>query len=995
MSTSVNLSIDKKKVPRYLLIVFILITVASISLVYYYYETQKAQIRKSIENELVAIADLKAAQIVNWRKERLGDAATIISNSFIVPDIHRFMESSNAPGLRLRIMRWMKSFKKSDQYDNIFLFDTKGRLRISVGDKLHGLVPSMKRLVFEALNSRVGRFSELQLSAELEKTHQDLVVPLISDETDNAVPVGVIIMQVNPDDFVFPLLRSWPTPSATAETMFVRPLGNEFVFLSSRRNAAVTLYRLSVGDSARLSAFTDRVEKNVFEAKDYRGVNVLAVTKAIKDSPWHIVAKVDTDEIFAPISELGWRLAFIIIGLLLSAAGSIALIWRHQSAMYYREQYESELNRVALLRHYEPLTRHANDSILLFDAEGNILEANERSSSMLGYALEELLHMNVRSIGTACALLDMDELGKKLNVSEEKGLVFESEYLRKEGTVFPVEVSLRAFEIEGRTFFQAIIRDITERKKSELRIGAMNSLLKLFMKKTSRQEYLAAVVGLMRMWSGCDSTGIRMLNSNGCMQYESHMGFSRGFLDSENLLSATDHQCACVRVMLGRRDGQDAGYMTQHGSFRCDDLEELLKGLSEEDRGRYRDGCFREGFRSLAIVPIRYQDKILGLIHMADERPGVVSDASLELIELMSPLMGEAIYRFATEEALKLSEEHYRSLIESSSDCIYQLTLDGEYLSMNTKMSGFLDIPGEDGFMGKQFVDQIVGNNEAALMAIGMAASGEISAVRYKALDRHDREIWWDAVLSPVEDANGKVISILGISRDITGRIKAEEELKLSHAQLRRLSAHLQSITEEERTKIAREVHDELGQVLTALKMDTVWLAKRLPEDHKDLIDKSGVMLGLIDSVIQSVKRICTELRPTLLDHLGISAAIEWQAEEFRKRTGLKYDLQLYMIYASKEVSTVLFRVLQEALTNINRHAEATKVRVMLREEDGNIVMRITDNGKGIKAEHLRKPQSFGLLGMRERVNGIGGTLVIRGLSRRGTSIKVTVPSGL
>ncbi len=975
-----------------MLLVFAAIVLAVSAIGYYYYENQKSQIRQRIENELAAIANLKADQIVNWRRERLGDAETIFNNSFIVPDIRRFLNGRTEPEVRDRLLRWMRSFKNSYQYENIILIDRDRNARLSARWDRHGLGPDAVRLAREAIVTRKVRFSDLYISKVAGTVRQSLVVPVIAESGNNSEPVGVILLRINPDDFLYPLLDRWPTPSGTAETMLVRREGDEVVFLNRHRKGAALTLRLPIETSMLPAAVAARGEERIFGGVDYRGVQVLAATRSIQGSPWHIVAKVDMDEIFAPISELAWKMAFLVIGLIGASGASIALVWRDQTARYYKVQYESELNRVALLRHYEPLTRHANDSILLFDAEGNILEANEKSCLMLGYQLEEMLHMNVRTIGTTCALFDMDEVGKKLNMSEEKGVVFESEYTRKDGSSLPVEVSLRAFEIEDRVFFQAIIRDVTERKESERRISAMNALLNRFMKKTSRQDYLASVVNLFRAWSGCRCAGIRMLDRQGNIRYESQVGFGAEFLDAEGRLSTRRHECVCIRVVLERPDERDAKCTTQHGSFVCNDLEAFIKGLSEEERERYRGRCYEEGFRSLAVVPIRYQDEIFGVIHLADEKACNITAKSLELIEAMSPLIGEAICRFATEEALKLSEEHYRSLIESSADCIYQLTLDGVYLSMNTKMVAFLG--GADGgeFAGRHFAAQIDGRADVVLMSISRAAQGENVSVRYKSLDRQGNEVWWDAVLSPGQDLDGRVISILGISRDITDRIRSEKELRSSHAQLRRLSAHLQAITEEERTKIAREVHDELGQVLTALKMDTVWLAKRLPEGQTELTDKSGAMVKLIDSVIQSVKRICTELRPTLLDHLGIAAAIEWQTEEFRKRTGIECDLHLYVVSANKQVSTVLFRVLQEALTNVARHANATKVKVMLRKEGGNIIMRITDNGKGIKTDQIRKPQSFGLLGMRERVHSLGGVFSIRGFRGGGTSVKVTVP---
>lgn len=836
--------------------------VAAIALGYYYYETQKSQITQQIENELVGIANLKADQIVNWRKERLGDAATILNNAFMVPDIRRFLAGGAKPEIRARILRWMQSFKINEQYENILLIDTRGNLRLSAGPENRGIGPDAMKLVSEAIETGMIGFSDLYIGKLTGEIRLGLVVPIMATEGNKDVPVGAILLRINPDDFLYPLLKRWHTASATAETMLVRREGNEVVFLNNHKKGAALTLRLPIDMPGLPAALAARGEEGIFEEIDYRGVKALAATKSIQESSWHIVAKVDADEIYTPMRELGWRMTILILGFILASGGSIALIWRNQSARYYRAQYESELNRVALLRHYEPLTRHANDSILLFDADGNILEANERSVSMLGYSLEELLHMNVRTIGTTCALLDMDELGKKLSMSEEKGVVFESEYLRKDGTIFPVEVSLKAFEIENRTFFQTIIRDITERKKGEQRINAMNALLDLFMKKTSRQEYLESVVNLLRSWIGCRIAGIRMLDRNGYFQYESYVGLGRGFLDSENCLSVKDDPCLCMRVVLNKPDVRDVGYMTHHGSFRCDNLGAYLDSIPEEKRNLFRGRCVSEGLKAMAVVPIIYQDNIHGIIQLADDKAGMVSAESLVLIEAMSPLIGEAIFRFATEEALKLSEEHYRSLIESSSDCIYQLTLDGDYLSMNSKMSAYLGDSGSYGFIGRQFVEQVAGNNEAVLMAIGMAAGGDTTSVRYRSIVRPGKDIWWDAVLSPVKDIDGNIISMLGISRDITDRMKAEDELKSSHAQLRRLSAHLQSITEEERTRIAREVHDELGQVLTALKMDTVWLAKRLPSGQQDLVDKAAVMMKLIDNVIQSVKRICTELRP-------------------------------------------------------------------------------------------------------------------------------------
>ncbi len=223
-------------------------------------------------------------------------------------------------------------------------------------------------------------------------------------------------------------------------------------------------------------------------------------------------------------------------------------------------------------------------------------------------------------------------------------------------------------------------------------------------------------------------------------------------------------------------------------------------------------------------------------------------------------------------------------------------------------------------------------------------------------------------------------------------RRKAVEELRRSHEQLRHLAAHLQSVREEERAGVAREIHDELGQALTALKMDLSIVAEGIQEG--EAVGQLREDIDLIDRTVQTVKRICTELRPALLDHLGLGAAIEWQAGEFQKRSGIECDVSSIPgdFCVNMDLSVALFRIFQEALTNVLRYAKATRVEAMLFERNGNFVLVISDNGVGITAEQLSKANSFGLLGMKERVYAWKGEVLIEGRQNKGTTITVTIP---
>lgn len=235
------------------------------------------------------------------------------------------------------------------------------------------------------------------------------------------------------------------------------------------------------------------------------------------------------------------------------------------------------------------------------------------------------------------------------------------------------------------------------------------------------------------------------------------------------------------------------------------------------------------------------------------------------------------------------------------------------------------------------------------------------------------------------------------LSLEIAQRKKFEEHLKKSEEELRTLAVHLQSVREEEWTRIAREIHDELGQTLTGLKMDLTWLAKRLPGNQRALAGKTKSMFKLIDDTIRSVKKIASGLRPEGLHELGLAAAIGWHARDFGKRTGIRCKLSLPKEDLALDLgrSTAAFRIFQELLTNVARHAKATRVDVTVQADDGVLVLRVEDNGKGIEEGAAYRPKSLGFLGMRERVLPFGGTIEIAGVRDKGTKVKVSIPLGL
>ncbi len=231
------------------------------------------------------------------------------------------------------------------------------------------------------------------------------------------------------------------------------------------------------------------------------------------------------------------------------------------------------------------------------------------------------------------------------------------------------------------------------------------------------------------------------------------------------------------------------------------------------------------------------------------------------------------------------------------------------------------------------------------------------------------------------------------LSREVAERQKAEESLRASGESLRALAARLQSIREEEAARIAREIHDELGQALTGLKMDLTWLARHT-SGEKPLEQKVKGMFGLIDDTIRSVRRIASRLRPEALDQLGLVAAIGWQARDFQMRTGIrcKVSLPTDTVALDADKSTAVFRIFQELLTNVARHAHATKVDVNLEAQSDNLLLTVQDNGRGIPQQDAQSGKSLGLMGMRERALLLGGELSIQGARGKGTRASLRVP---
>lgn len=349
-------------------------------------------------------------------------------------------------------------------------------------------------------------------------------------------------------------------------------------------------------------------------------------------------------------------------------------------------------------------------------------------------------------------------------------------------------------------------------------------------------------------------------------------------------------------------------------------------------------------------------------------------------------------------ETVKAAEDRIRVIIDTIPAMAWSLRPDGIVDFLNQRWVDYTGLSLEEYVKeptGPIHPDDIPRVIEKWLVSM---AAGEPSEDEMR-LRRADGEYRWFLVRTvPLFDEQGQIVRWYGTSTDIEDRKRAEEEVKTTSEQLRSLSARLRSAREEEDIRIAREIHDELGAALTSLRWELESLKKTLEPGKAllttDLREKLDAMLDMTDGMVNTVRRIASDLRPAVLDVLGLKEAIEWQAQQFKDQTGIAVHCETSRDGAAlnPEQSTAVFRIFQEALTNIRRHAGATSVHVSLLVDARAFVLRVSDNGRGITEDERSGQLSIGLLGMRERAHAIGGQIDVAGTAGEGTTVTVRLP---
>jgi PAS domain S-box-containing protein len=569
----------------------------------------------------------------------------------------------------------------------------------------------------------------------------------------------------------------------------------------------------------------------------------------------------------------------------------------------------------------------------------------------------------------------------------------------------------------GETEFLVFsLQDVTERKRIERQESFVTAVLELFVRKSSRKGYLDSVVEAIAAWSACRCVGIRVLDDRGNIPYESFVGFSREFWESENRLYLDKDVCVCTRVIRQQPDPQEAAAITAGGSFRCDNAVELLGQLPPEMHARYRGVCMRTGFTSLAVIPIRYREQILGAIHLADERECLVPLDRVAFLESIAPLIGEAVHRFNVEDELRSASRYTRGLLEASLDPLVTISPEGRITDVNRATEEVAGIPRER-LIGSDFSEYFTEPERASAGYRRVLAEGLVTD--YPLTVRHAAGNTTDVLYNAVVYRNeaGQVQGVFAAARDITERKRAEKEL----AEYRE---HLEDLVEQRTDELARS-NQELEQFAYIASHDLqeplrviIGYLQLIDRRYREKLDADADQF--IQYAVEGANRM-QQLIADLLEYSRVGTRgqtlrpTDAEAALGRTLTGLRKMIEdSHAVVTHDPLPSVmadepqLIRLLQNLIANGIKFSSERRpeIHVSARREGDGWLFSVRDNGIGIERQywdqifvifqrlHTRKKYSgtgIGLSICKKIVERHGGRIWLDSTPGQGTTFYFTM----
>ena len=647
------------------------------------------------------------------------------------------------------------------------------------------------------------------------------------------------------------------------------------------------------------------------------------------------------------------------------------------------------------------------NEIYMFDALTlRFTDVNQGALKNLGYSKKELLSMTPLDIKPDFTYDSFEEILSRLRKAKERQIVFETRHQRSNGSLYPVQVYLQTFNFSGLNYFLAVINDITERKLAEEEIRIKNrDLAKMFevslglLESLDKKSTLKTIVESASELLELDTGAIYLIDNDDLYLEVTTPPLPDNYPTELREAKLFNHSHISKVAASGLP-------VTMPDSAAAE--------LTAEERLIVE----ARNLQSILYLPLLVEKKVIGVIilgtvgrkHNFTQREIDLGKtlSNLASIALENTVLFEKLNNHVIElgiavseknvamDALKESEERFHAMFEKHHAVMLLLEpTTGQIIDANLSAEKFY------GYSLSQLQQMNINQinmlpSEQLRQAIQKAASESRTYFNFPHKLSSGEIRLVEVFSTPIAVENETLL--FSIIHDITEKKIAEEEVIKSQDQLRALAAKLEKIREEERINLSRELHDNLGQSLTGLKMDVAWLGRKIsnkkPETVETILDKTKSMSELIDVVINDVRRIALDLRPNLLDHLGLLSALNWLVDDFKKRTEKKcvFISNVKDIKVNQTTATSVFRIFQEAFTNIARHSGSTQIQFSIDTSKTGYIFTLQDNGKGISEDEIKSVSSLGVRGMKERSVQINGTLTIKGIKNKGTTITLTIP---
>lgn len=941
-----------KKTSRILFLIFLISAGILLLLGHIFFNLQKDEVTRKIYSELQAISSLKEKQIQDWYRERLELSDFIRNDQSLISDLKVFFDTKGKS--ERKVIKWLAALRRDSNFAEAMFFDPQFQTRFSP-EFFHPISsPGLKAMKEAAMNMKVV-ISDIHRSATDSNAHIDIAIPLLDRETEKNPLVGILFIRIDPLKFLFPLMQNWEGLSKSGETLLARRDGDSVVFLNTLRHVKnVPLeMKYSLKDTSLPAARLIQGKLGFFEGVDYRHVQVLSYLNKIEGTGWFMVTKEDTDEIYAPLRFRAFITGAVVVLLIIIVAVILFLIWKHEQKKYFEERYKLEAERKLLSKHVELLVKHANDIIFMLDENQKIVDANDKALEVYGYTKEEMLKLSVRDIRTPEKIPSIEDTYTKIDLNG--GILFETMHQKKDGTIFPVESSMRSIEIDGNRFYQGIVRDISERKSRDIKIQRLNRVYatlsdinqlivrvkdrKILYRETCK---IAVEKGKFRMaWFGLldgDSHEIKIVAQNGVgLEYLKNIGIS---LDKNE------------------PEGKGpTGTALREGRYNiCNDVE------NDERMKPWKQKALAFGFKSSAAFPILINRKVVGSVNFYSDEKNFFDKDEISLLDELSKDISFALEYLEEEEKRKKAEEENRKLlrgIEQSPATIVITDIDGRIEYVNPK---FTEVTGYT-------FEEAIGNNPRILK------SGEKSPEEYKLMwetikngkewrgEFHNKkkngELYWEqASISPIKDDQGNITHFIAVKEDITelkrlieelfaAKDRAEQANRLKSEFLAQMSHEIRSpinvtmnfsdlIKDELGERITPELNEYFEGIQTAGKRltRTIGLILNASEIQVGLYEPTWTRINLMKDVFESIKSEYDASAKTK----GLDFSIKCKASEPNIR-GDKYSV---------------CQIFVNLIDNAIKYTKEGKVEISVdRNNSGSLEVTIEDTGIGMSKDFM------------------------------------------